>query len=336
MSSCVTEVAVGLLLCEDSCKADEVTAQSDWREQYPCNRFLLTRRPEGKALSGHWEFPGGKFERGETPMHALKRELHEELGIEIVTAYPWLVRVHKYAHATVRLNFFRVTAWKGRPFGRENQQLSWQTPASLTVSPVLAANVPILRALQLPPLYAISNATELGSERFMECLQYALENGLRLVQVRENGLSRELMRALSLRVVKLAHSYGARVLINSDIELVHESGADGVHLNSVQLAACRVRPELPWCAASCHNQDEIKRANELGLDFVVLSPVLHTETHPNAANLGWQAFAKMTENSAIPVYALGGLRYDDMEVAWSHGAHGLSMLRQSWQAPFLV
>ena len=292
--------------------------------------FLLAQRPEGKPYAGYWEFPGGKMEAGESPLYALRRELHEELGIEVGAAYPWLRRVFTYPHATVRLNFFRVTAWQGEPHGRENQRLSWQTVPDLTVGPLLPANTPILRALQLPSLYAISNAAELGSEEFLRRLEAALHNGLRLVQMREQNLPRAALRELSLRVAELAHAHGAQVLINGDIELALEIGADGVHLNSVQLAALSVRPDLEWCAASCHNAAELQRAGEMSLDFAVLSPVLPTQSHPGAAHLGWQAFAAMAAGSAIPVYALGGLCRDDTETAWQHGAHGIALLRQAW------
>lgn len=328
MSYCVIEVAVGVLLREVA--ADASTAERTLRGRYTYDSFLLAQRPEDKLYAGYWEFPGGKVEVGETLLHALERELHEELGIKIARAYPWLTCLHIYTHATVRLNFFRITEWQGELYGKENQQLSWQTSSNLTISPVLPANIFVLRSLQLPPLYAISNVAELGSEKFMERLQVALENGLTLVQMREPNLSRVAMRELSLRVVKLARLYGAQVLINSDIELAKDIGADGVHMNSTQLAACNSRPNLTWCAASCHNIEELQRANDLGFDFVVLSPVLPTRSHPDAINLGWKAFATMAANSAIPVYALGGLCYNDMENAWQHGAHGIAMLRQAW------
>lgn len=326
MTSCVMEIAVGVLLRERNGEAGGHTLKPPLAYE----SFLLAQRPEGKSYAGYWEFPGGKVEEGETLLHALKRELYEELGIEIVTAYPWLTRSFVYPHATVRLNFFRVTDWQGRLHGKENQQLGWQATSNLTVSPVLPANTFIFRALQLPPVYAISNAAELGSEKFMLRLQNALENGLRLVQVREQDWTRDAMRELSLRVVRLAHGYGAQVLINRDIELAGEVGADGVHLNSAQLAACTSRPGLNRCAASCHNHEDLQRAINLGLDFVVLSPVLPTCSHPGAVHLGWQAFAKMVENSPIPVYALGGLHFEDMEKAWQHGAHGIAMLRHAW------
>ena len=311
MSASIIEVAAAVLLHGDG-------------------SFLLAQRPAGKAYAGYWEFPGGKMEAGESPLHALRRELHEELGIEIDAAYLWLTRVFAYPHATVRLNFFRVVRWQGEPHGREGQLLSWQTLPDLAVGPLLPANIPILRALQLPSLYAISNAAELGSEEFLRRLQYALREGLRLVQLREKNLPRTAMRELSQRVLELAHAHGAQVLLNGDVELAQEVGADGVHLSSAQLAACSVRPAMELCAASCHDAGELRRASELGLDFAVLSPVLPTPSHPGAAHLGWAGFGALAAASGIPVYALGGLRREDMETAWQHGAHGIALLRQAW------
>jgi len=298
--------------------------------QHPDGTFLMAQRTQGKDYASYWEFPGGKVEAGESPYHALVRELHEELGIKVETAYPWLTRIFTYPHATVRLNFFRVTRWQGEPHGREGQLLSWQRLPELTVAPILPANEPIMRALQLPHLYAISNASELGVEVFMQRLQQALDNGLRLLQIREKGWPRAELRELALRAVALAHAAGARVLLNENIELAHEVGADGVQLTGVQLAACTARPDFDLCAASCHSVEELQRAADLELDFALLSPVLPTKSHPGTAHLGWEAFATMAGTSSIPVYALGGLQFEDMHTAWEKGAHGIALLRQAW------
>lgn len=323
MNTPVIEVAAAVLLREGSNAGNLACGASS---------FLLAQRPAGKVYAGYWEFPGGKIEAGESPLHALHRELLEELGIEIEKAHPWLTRVFAYPHATVRLNFFRVTRWKGEPHGRENQSLSWQTGPDPTVGPLLPANAPILRALQLPALYAISNVAGLGREEFLHRLQSALRGGLRLVQVREKNLSRSALRDLSLRVLDLARAHGAHVLLNSDIELAQEVGADGVHMNSIQLAACNARPDMEWCAASCHNAGELRRAARLGMDFAVLGPVLPTASHPGAPHLGWEKFDALIGGSEIPVFALGGLHGEDMETAWCHGAHGIALLRQAWRS----
>ncbi len=298
--------------------------------QKPDGSFLLAQRPLGKDYAGYWEFPGGKVESGETPRDALIRELHEELGIKVVTAYPWLLRIYTYPHATVRLNFFRVTAWQGEPHPHEGQQFSWQVGGNISVSPVLPANTIVLRALQLPHLYAISNASELGAEVFIQRLQLALNNGLRLIQIREKGWAREDLRELAVRAVALAHAAGASVLLNEDIALAKEVGADGVQLTGAQLLACKARPDVELCGASCHNLAELQHAAALELDFALLSPVFPTKSHPGAAHLGWDEFFKLGSSSAIPIYALGGLQQENMEAAWQHGAHGIALLRHAW------
>jgi 8-oxo-dGTP diphosphatase len=298
--------------------------------QKPDGTFLLAQRPPDKIWAGYWEFPGGKIESGETPYHALVRELREELGIEVQTAYPWVTRVFTYPHATVRLNFFRVTEWSGELHPHEGQQFSWQHVHEVTVEPVLPANGPILRSLSLPTLYAISNVAELGEGEFMKRLEAALQKGLRLVQLREKDYAREALRDLALKMLPLLRQHDARLIINADIELCREIGADGVQLTGSQLAGLGERPDVEWCAASCHNAEELRRAEALGCDFALLSPVQATQSHPGAPHLGWEEFAAITAGASIPVYALGGLIHADMQAAWSHGAHGISLLRQAW------
>lgn len=292
--------------------------------------FLLAQRPAGKIWAGYWEFPGGKLEQGESARDALVRELREELGIEVRTAYPWLMRVFTYPHATVRLHFFRVTAWSGELHPHEGQQFAWQLPTQVAVNPILPANAPILRALELPTVYAISNVAELGEEDFLLRLQRQLDSGLRLIQLREKHLTRDALKVLAQRVVAMAHAQGAKVLLNGDVALAQEIGADGVQLTASQLGELTTKPDVNWCGASCHNAEELRRAATLGCDFALLSPVLPTQSHPGAAHLGWDGLALNVVGNSIPVYALGGLLPEDKEGAWQHGAHGIALLRQAW------
>lgn len=293
-------------------------------------RALLARRPAGKVYGGWWEFPGGKIEAGEAPAHALAREVHEELGVELERAYPWITRVFTYPHATVRLRFFRVLAWRGEPHGREGQAFAWQNLAALTVGPVLPANGPVLKSLSLPDEYAISNAAEVGEARFLARLEARFAAGLRLVQLREKSLPRERLAALARRVVAAAAPHGARVLVNGDAALAREAGAHGVHLTARQVDEATVRPDLEWVAASCHAAAGLRRAEALGADFAVLGPVAATPTHPGASTLGWGGFEAIARDAAIPVFALGGMRRTDLERAWARGAHGVAMIRGAW------
>jgi 8-oxo-dGTP diphosphatase len=123
------DVAVGVLIERDA----------QGRE----GRFLLTSRPAGKPYAGYWEFPGGKLEPGESVFAALKRELHEELGIAIAGAQPWQVELVDYPHARVRLHFCKVFEWSGTFEMREGQQMAWQD-LPVQVAPVLPGTVPVL------------------------------------------------------------------------------------------------------------------------------------------------------------------------------------------------
>jgi 8-oxo-dGTP diphosphatase len=106
--------------------------------------FLLTSRPEGKVYAGYWEFPGGKLEVGESVAQALKRELYEELGIEIGVAHPWRVEIVDYPHAMVRLHFCKVFEWAGTLEMREAQSFSWEC-LPVQVQPVLPGSLPVLQ-----------------------------------------------------------------------------------------------------------------------------------------------------------------------------------------------
>jgi 8-oxo-dGTP diphosphatase len=297
----------------------------------PDGRFLMASRPQGKVYAGWWEFPGGKIEAGESPRHALERELREELGIRVVTAYPWINRAFDYDHARVMLRFFRVTEWQGEPQPHEGQGgLAWVHAAAPEVEPILPANGPILRGLQLPLCYAISAADELGSERFLGRLDAALAGGLRLVQLREKTLEPAALAALAEQVQARCKAYDAQLIINSDLALAARLGA-GVQLTSAQLRSLVTRPDLPWVAASCHDAEELAMAERLGADCVMLSPVLPTASHPGAAHLGWMRFAELIADYPLPVYALGGLSLADLATARSLGAQGVALKRAAWE-----
>jgi 8-oxo-dGTP diphosphatase len=298
----------------------------------PGGAVLLARRPRGKAYPGYWEFPGGKVEPDEAVIGALKREIREELGVEIERAYPWITRTFSYPHANVRLHFHRVLAWRGEPRAVEHDALEWRAPDAVDLSPLLPANGPVLRGLALPAEYAISQAGELGAERFVARLEERLRGGLKLVQLREKALAPEVLRELARRIVALAHAQGAKVLVNADVALARDIGADGVHLTAEQLRTASGRPDLPWCGASCHSPEELRRAESLGADFAVLGPVRATPSHPESVPLGWERFRQTAAGSSIPVYALGGIAPKDMEQAWSCGAHGIAMVRGAWRS----
>jgi 8-oxo-dGTP diphosphatase len=300
-------------------------------------QILVAQRPGHKHQGGKWEFPGGKIHVGEQVPEALARELHEELGIILRAACPLQRIHHAYPDKTVLLDVWRVTDYTGEVHGREGQPLRWVTPEELTSLDLPAADHPIVRALQLPPLYLISDSRRYGKDAMLVLIERALVAGVRLLQLREPHMSTEEYTEFARSVVALAHRHSANVLLNADPALVSVCGADGVHLSSRRLMALSGRPlsRAGMVAASCHNISELTQASLLGVDFSVLSPVLPTNSHPQASVLGWDGFLRLRLHSDVPVYALGGVQPEHLNLARRMGAQGLAMIRGFWEAPSL-
>ena len=301
----------------------------------PQHQFLVARRPQDRHQGGKWEFPGGKIDAGETVPEALTRELHEELGITLRAACPLLRVRHDYPDKTVLLDVWRVTAYSGEPYGREGQPLRWVDTAELERIDLPDADRPIVRALQLAPLYCITDSRRYGKTEMLVLIERALQAGARLFQLREPQLPREEFVTYARSVIALAHHHGACVLLNADPALVEVCGADGVHLSSRRLMALTERPLAPGyrVAASCHNVAELAQSARVGADFALLSPVLATASHPGEKPLGWDEFARLRMHSDIPLYALGGMRPEHLPEARRRGAHGLAMIGGIWETP---
>lgn len=295
-------------------------------------RVLLAQRPAHKHLGGMWEFPGGRIEEGEEPRAGLARELHEELGIELAACEPLIHVRHAYPEKTVSLWFYRVTNWRGEPHGREGQPLKWVVPDAIAAGELPPADVPVVRALQLPPLYAISAATRLGREVFLEKAAGVLAGGASMIQLREPDLAPADYALLARDLLRLCRQYDAKLLLNADPVIVSQLGADGVHLSSRRLMALAARP-LPGemlVAASCHDETEIAHAARIGCDFCVLSPVLPTASHPDAPTLGWDRFRELSVRASMPVYALGGMKPEHLATARARWGQGVAMLGGIW------
>ncbi len=313
-ASAVIHVAVGLLLDRD--------------------QVFITRRAANAHQGDKWEFPGGKLDDNEIVETALKRELHEELGIEVREAQPWMQVHHRYPDREVFLDVWRITAWDGTPHGREGQEARWASVRDLPRFDFPEADLPILRRLWLPSLYLISDAARLGRSEFLRRLERALAAGARLVQLREPGMPERELRTLTAEAVGLCRQNDARLLLNAEPSLAEACGADGVHLSSRRLMALKERPlsQRFFVGASCHDAAELAQAAAVGADLAVLGPVARTGSHPQATPLGWKRFSGLCRDARLPVYALGGMQPSDITTARQAGAHGLAMIRGIWDA----
>jgi 8-oxo-dGTP diphosphatase len=294
-------------------------------------RILLAQRPPGKHLAGLWEFPGGKSEPGEAPEHALRRELAEEIGIqsgnvEALIAVPW-----HYPEKSILLDVYSVRDWRGDVHGREGQALRWCNLEEMRALPMPPADKPVVAALRLPAHYPITREPDADGAAFVRAVRQLLDAGETCIQLRCKTIAPARLRALAQAVCALAAKKGANVLINGDAELALEAGS-GVHLPAGELMRLSARPLPPdrWVAASCHDERELAHAAAVGVDFVVLGPVLPTTSHPHAAALGWQRFAELVAAVPLPVYALGGVGPRDLADAKRAGAHGVAGISGFW------
>lgn len=295
-------------------------------------QVLISQRPAHVHQGGLWEFPGGKVEAGETVQQALRREIAEELDLLIEHAQPLIRIPYSYPDRRVLLDVWKATAFSGEPRGCEGQTIEWLALEQLGERAFPAANRSIITALQLPREYLVTPEPDGDPDTFLRRLEASLDSGLRLVQLRARRLASPDYHELASRVVRLCHARQARVLLNADAAIVQKLGADGVHLSSERLRACRARP-LPahmLVAASCHDERELQAAAETGADFALLSPVLATASHPDTAPLGWESFAAQVEACSLPVYALGGMQRSLSGTAIAHGAQGIAAIRSLW------
>jgi 8-oxo-dGTP diphosphatase len=294
-------------------------------------RTLLAQRPQGKHLAGLWEFPGGKCEPEEPPEDALRRELHEEIGVEIgeverLIAVPW-----RYPQKSILLDVYSVLSYTGPIHGREGQALRWTTLDEIQHIDMPPADRPIVAALRLPRHYVITPEPGADDAQFLRALQRMLEAGEKCIQLRSKQLAPARLRALAMAARGLTKAAGADLLINSHLELAQELGI-GVHFSAEELMRLSERPlaQDSWIAASCHDAHELAHAAAIGVDFVVLGPVQRTASHPRAEAIGWARFAELCVQVPLPVYALGGMAAGDFAAARSAGGQGVAGISGFW------
>jgi 8-oxo-dGTP diphosphatase len=303
------------------------------------NQVLLSWRPSNVRQGNLWEFPGGKLQPEETVREALSRELNEELALTVKKAKPLIKIHHDYDEHSVLLDVWQIESWessllyRGQRQGQEGQKIEWADISDLETRDFPAANKAIIKAVQLPEIYLICPEPEGDRENYINKFEACISAGIRLFQLRfgeEPNYKRH--EPLINKLLDLCKNNHSRLLINSSPEYAMKVGAHGVHLNSGRLSNFYERPleKNILISASCHNSSELEHACKLDVDFAVLSPVKKTASHDYAKLLGWDNFKILIESVNIPIYALGGMRADDMMKSHEFGAQGISVLSGIW------
>ncbi len=295
------------------------------------NEYLISKRHTHLHQGGLWEFPGGKVEVNETTYAALCRELDEELNIAVKHAEPLLRISYRYPDKHVCLNVWLVDDFTGIAQSPSGQAIKWVTSSELIDYDFPLANKAILNCIQLPVYYAITGHFT-DKNNYIEYFKNCLNKGIKLIQLRSPTLDLDTLVDLAMASKYLCEKEKAKLMVNADADFLKRYDVDGIHLNTQRLFQYTSRPIHPKkiLAASVHNLDELQQAIKIDVDFVVVSPVLKTTTHPNASTLGWDGLENIISHSSIPVFALGGMQQAMLSEAKDTGAFGIAAISEFW------
>lgn len=179
-----------------------------------------------------------------------------------------------------------------------------------------------------------ASASDADCRAFLDRLSAVLARGETLVQLRVKSFDAAAFARLAADALARCDAAGAQLMLNGRIDAAGVTALAGAgwHLDGAALHAAAQRPLPAWrrVSAACHTLDDLQHAARIGVDFVTLSPVLPTLSHPGAPALGWATFGAWAAQAALPVYALGGMTRAHLADARRHGAHGIAGIRGFW------
>jgi 8-oxo-dGTP diphosphatase len=297
-------------------------------------QVFIAKRPDESHQGGLWEFPGGKVEAKESIKQALARELFEEVGIKILDATP-LIRIHhNYNDKSVLLDVWNINSFSGEAHGKEGQETRWISQVQLAEYDFPEANAPIIKSLNLPDKYMITGEFD-TFETLFEYIKSGIDDGIKLIQFRAPGLNPDIYFRYAKKIYEVCEKNNAKLFLNTSYENYLSQQAfrfsNGLHLNSKEILNYPVGKKDGFqTSTSVHNLKELKLAEKKNIDFVLLSPVKKTLSHPESKALGWDNFKDMADTTNLPVYALWGMTKADIKVAKRMGAQGIAAIGEFW------
>jgi len=299
-------------------------------------RVLIARRPDTAHQGGLLEFPGGKVEPGETVQQALCREIAEETGLVLTedSLEPVIGIRHDYGDKCVFLDVWSSHSAQGEPEGKEGQPVSWLAPEALKDEEFPAANRPIIRALRLPHRLAVTGTIE-DAPAGLARLGAALDRGQpdSLVVLRAPTLSGAAYLELAAAALGGCRERGVGLILHGTADLCRAvPDVQGVHLPWREAQQHSERPVSDdyWLGVSCHSAEQLRHAERLGADYVVLGNVLETPSHPGQPGIGWAAFQALAATANVPVYGIGGLGPEHQSQARALGGQGVAGIGFWW------
>lgn len=280
-------------------------------------KVLVGWREASQHQGNKHEFPGGKAEEGETPVDACRREIYEEVGIGLHDWHAFDFIRHEYEDVIVNLHVFQA-AVPDELLNEIQQPWAWYSRDQLLDLNFPKANKAMLKRLHWPHQIKIADDLSILSElNDQQLLYWRVESG------------QEQVIALAHSNINLLDKLIINIELWKQLNSIQQQAVGTIHLKQAQLMALK-KGDLKIgqrYIAACHDLISARHAQAIGCDAILLSPVLPTETHPEAAALGWEQFEHIAQQLDIPVFALGGMRQEDLPDAQHHHAYGIAGMR---------
>jgi len=297
------------------------------------HEVLVSRRKSDTHLGDLLEFPGGKVEKNETSANSLRRELLEELNIQLIKSTPLIQVPYVYSDRKILLDAYLVSEYSGDVTAHEGQKIYWKSIDSLNDDDFPAANYGLIRALKLPKIFPVTPSYSQDPGNFLMKFENVVsQDSVNIIQLRSHELGSSEYMKLAKKCAVLCGDYEVQLILNSEVNSLNESQIAGIHLTSNKLLSTKTRPldATKLVGASCHDQKEVEHANMLGLDYIFIGPVIEKNFSENSKTLEWDGFAALSKHSLIPAYAIGGLSESDIDVCVNHGGQGIAAIRSFW------
>lgn len=282
------------------------------------NKVLVGWREAKQHQGNQYEFPGGKVEHGESPVDACRREIREEVGLDILTWHLFEVIRHEYDDLHVHLHIFHALV-SLEQLDAIQDPWTWYSRAELKDLAFPKANDVIIERLNWSQYLKISaDINDLEGLNHDTWMYLRAAPTLDLIQV-IHALPASNLNKL---VVNIELWRGLAESVQQQLAAVQIKHDQLMHLNANTL------PLGIRSIASCHDALSVQQAQNIGCDAMMLSPVHTTATHADAKALGWEQFEQLCLRSDIPVFALGGLSPSDLGTAQRYGAYGVAGIRK--------
>lgn len=285
--------------------------------------ILIAKRKKEQFMGGFWELPGGKIKAHETPEQAITRELKEELGIQVNQLSLHQTMVHEYEDRTVQLSIYNINKYQNTPLSVEDQAISWVGVNELNNHKLLPTMKAFIDSITLPDKYWITPSTNHQSDGWIEKFNQKLTQDITLIQLRSKA---KLNKNFIQQLHKKCKKNHIKLLLNTVNKTFDEPYCDGWHITTTEMLKLSKRPytDNKLLSASTHNLTQALQAQKIAVDFIVISPVQATQTHPDTLPLGWNSAKEVVDKLNIPVYFLGGMALKDLEKTQQLGAQGIA------------